>query len=251
MQPGWAAVPSVPCPPLLDGCPAPGGLFWILREVEVDGHGVGDGHPLRERERASVAAKGVNQGSEVSARRGFELFDGHGRDHSPEGALGRCGLDSTVMSLNDRSGTTARRALWFGGLLILLAGIVGMHGLDSHSGGMAPDVHAIALQERTVAELSAAPMAVHEVMATAAHHVAGAATASGAFVVEGALDGHMDMTAMCMAVLALGLTMLLRMLGGAPLLPLYQRLCAPSRASGPHGRDPDPPSLTALSIRRC
>ena len=227
------------------------GLFGIVRQVQVDGHGVGDGHPFSERERASVAAKGVNQGSEVSARCGCEVFDGHGRDDSPGGVLGRRGLDSTLMSLHDRFGTTARRATWFGGLLILLAGIVGMHGLDSHSGGVAPDVHAIALQEPTIAELSAAPMAVHEVMATAAHDVAGAATASGAFVVKGALDGHMDMTAMCMAVLAMALTVLLRMLGGAPLLPLYRRVGAPARAPGPHGRDPDPPSLTVLSIRRC
>ena len=51
------------------------------------------------------------------------------------------------MSLHDRSGTTARRALWFGGLLVLLAGIVGMHGLNSHAGGMDPAAHAVVLHD--------------------------------------------------------------------------------------------------------
>ena len=155
------------------------------------------------------------------------------------------------MSLQDRSGTTARRALWFGGLLILLAGIVGMHGLESHSGGMVSGVHAFTLQEPAAVELAAPPMSVHEVMATVVHDVAGAATAVGASVVEGVPGGHMDMTATCMAVLALALMMLLRMLGGAPLLPFFGRVGAPAWAPGPHGRDPDPPSLNVLSIQRC
>ncbi|EAQ5978267.1 hypothetical protein XE97_23945 [Salmonella enterica subsp. enterica serovar Senftenberg] len=155
------------------------------------------------------------------------------------------------MSIHDRSGTTARRALWFGGLLILLAGIVGMHGLDSHSGGMTSDVHAIALQEPAVAELSAAPMSVHKVIPTVVHDMTGTVTAIGASVVDGVPGGHMDMTAMCMAVLAMALMVLLRVLGSAPLLPVYGRVDVPARAPRRHGRDPDPPSLTNLSIRRC
>lgn len=162
------------------------------------------------------------------------------------------GLHWRVMSLHDRSGTTARRALWIGGLLILLAGIVGMHGLDSHSGGMSPDVHAIAQQEPALGELSAAPMSeVSEVMATAVHDAVGAATVVGASVIDGVSGGHREMTVMCMAVLAMALTVLLRMLSDAPRLPPYGRVGAPSRASGPRGRDPDPPSLNVLSIRRC
>lgn len=156
------------------------------------------------------------------------------------------------MSLHDRSATTVRRALWFSGLLILLAGIVGMHGLDSHSGGMTSGVHAIALQETAVAELSAAPTAqVHDVMATVVHDVAEAAKAMGASVVDGVPGGQMDMAAMCMAVLAMALMVLLQLLGSAPLLPAYRRVGALVRARGPRGRDPDPPSLTVLSIRRC
>ena len=155
------------------------------------------------------------------------------------------------MSLHDRSRTRARRALWFGGLLLLLAGIVGMHGLDSHTGGMVPQVHAIALPE-PAADSWAAPMSgVHEVMATAVHDVAGAATAMGTSAIEGVPVGHMDMTPMCMAVLAMALTVLIQMLRGAPSLPPFRRICAPARTPGPQGRDPDPPSLTILSIQRC
>ena len=142
------------------------------------------------------------------------------------------------------------------GVLVLLAGIVGMHGLSTHTGGMAPDAHAVALHEPAAAPMSAAPLpAAPEVMVmvTAVHVVAGAVAAMGPVVVDGVPGGHlgMDMTAMCMAVLAIALTVLRRMLGGAPSLPLYRRAVALGRAPGPHGRDPDPPSLTVLSIRRC
>lgn len=127
-----------------------------------------------------------------------------------------------------------------------------MHGLNSHTGGMAPDVHAIALHEPAAAPESATRLsAADEVMATAVHDVAGAVATMGAAVVDGVPGGDMDMTAMCMAVLAMAVTLLLRMLGAAPTLPLYRLVGPLARARGPHGRDPDPPSLTVLSIRRC
>ncbi|GAA2731446.1 hypothetical protein GCM10009867_05080 [Pedococcus aerophilus] len=151
------------------------------------------------------------------------------------------------MSIQDRSGTTARRALWFGGLLILLAGIVGMHGLNSHNGGMAHDMEVV-FHEPVDASMPTAPLpGAHEAMVAAAHDVG----AVGATVVDATTGWDMDMTAMCMAVLTMALLVLLRMLSGAPALPLYQRVAAPARAPGPHGRDPDPPSLIVLSIRRC
>ena len=126
-----------------------------------------------------------------------------------------------------------------------------MHGLNSHTGDMAPDSHVV-FHEPVTAPTIAAPLSgVHEVMGTAVHDVA-VATATGADeMVDGVSSGHMGMTAMCMAVMAMALMVLLRMLGGSPTLPLYRRVGAPARAPGPHGRDPDPPSLTALSIRRC
>lgn len=73
-----------------------------------------------------------------------------------------------------------------------------------------------------------------------------------AVLVEGLPGRDMGMSATCVAVLALALTVLLRVLGDAPALPLYRRLSALTRAlMPPPGRDPDPPSLIVLSILRC
>jgi hypothetical protein len=153
------------------------------------------------------------------------------------------------MSIWERSGTTARRALWFGGLLVLLAGIVGMHGLNTHAGGMDPAAHAIVLQHAGAAAVASSG---HEVMAAAVHEVAGPAVTSAVSAVAAGESG-MDagMAGMCMAVLALALTLVLRMLGTAPALPLYRLVGAPVRGLAPYARDPDPPSLIHLSIQRC
>jgi hypothetical protein len=151
------------------------------------------------------------------------------------------------MSTLGRSGTAAHRALWFVGLLVLLAGIVAMHGLNSHGGGMDPSAHAVA----THAPAPAPVAGEHHLMAAAAHEVAAPLAAIRAVVSAGASGIDSGMAEMCMAVLALALTVLLRMLGTAPALALYRLVSAPVRAPGPHGRDPDPPSLVGLSIRRC
>jgi hypothetical protein len=151
------------------------------------------------------------------------------------------------MSTLGRSGAAARRALWFVGLLVLLSGIVAMHGLNSHGGGMDPSVHLVATHDPAAASLAAG----HDVIAAAAHEVAGPVAMMGAAVAAGGSGMDAGMAGMCMAVLALALTVLLRMLGSAPAFPLYRLVGAPARAPGPHGRDPDPPSLINLSIQRC
>ena len=157
------------------------------------------------------------------------------------------------MSTLDQCGTTARRALWFGGLLILLAGVIGMHGMNSHAGGLAPDVHAIVLHHPEAATAPAhSPVAkVHDVVTTAIHEVAGPLAAAGAAIADGESGMDAGMAEMCMAVLGLALTVLLRKLGNITTLPLYRLVSAPTRAPGFQGRDPDPPSLINLSIRRC
>ena len=167
-------------------------------------------------------------------------------------AVGGSRLRLETMSIHDRSGTTARRALWFGGLLILLAGIVGMHGLSAHSGGMAPDVHAVAVHESAGASMSAAPVStLYLAMTTAVDDLAGSALATGGAVVQGVHAGGMGLMATCVAVLALSLTALVRRLGSARGLALHRLASAPPPALGLQGRAPDPPSLTALSTRRC
>lgn len=154
------------------------------------------------------------------------------------------------MSTRERSRTTAHRALWFAGLLILLAGIIGMHGLNSHAGGMAADAHAVALHDPT-APGSGTPPSLHHEMAAVVQDLTGPALTVADSVVAGATGMGAGMTGMCMAVLALALAMLLRFLGAAPAVPPYRLAGAPARAPRPHGRDPDPPSLSTLSIRRC
>ena len=47
------------------------------------------------------------------------------------------------MSLWTQPRTTVRHALWLGGLLVILGGLFGMHGLDNHgSAGMDTVAHA-------------------------------------------------------------------------------------------------------------
>ena len=156
-------------------------------------------------------------------------------------------LRLVVMATEQRCGITARRALWFSGLLVLLAGIVGMHGLNSHAGGMAPDSHSIAMHQ-AVGEFSAAGHDVRD----ATDHALEAAAAGVVTAVSGGLSGAGPvMGGMCMAVLAVGLAMILRMLRSVPVVALVPVVGEPVRALASSGRDRDPPSLTGLSIRRC
>ena len=152
-----------------------------------------------------------------------------------------------------RARTTARRALWFSVLLVLLAGIFGMHGLSSHAGGVASEGHPSPSHESVAAQSVVAPPAgVRGVASRGGHDLAHTAVTMRAVLVEGLPGRDMGMSATCVAVLALALTVLLRVLGDAPALPLYRRLSALTRALiPPPGRDPDPPSLIVLSIRRC
>lgn len=186
--------------------------------------------------------------AEVSARAGREVLHSQGR------TIARCGAPKPLhrldaMSMWERTGTRARRALWFGGLLVLLAGIVGMHGLNSHAGGMDPAAHTIVLHDAGAAAVATSG---HQAMAAAVHEVVGPAVtlaASAVAVPESGMDA--GMAGMCMAVLALALTLVLRMLCAAPAIPLYRLVGAPVRRLAPHARDPDPPLLIQLSIQRC
>ena len=156
------------------------------------------------------------------------------------------------MSETDRPVATARRALWFSGMIILLAGIFGMHGLSSHAGGMSAELRTPPPQETASAGMSAAaPLGVHEVARAEVRDVTDTAAAVRAVLAEGLPGADMGVTAMCVAVLAVALTVLLRVLGDGPGPLLHWRASAPTRARVRRGRDPDPPSLIVLSIQRC
>ncbi|MEO7351583.1 MAG: DUF6153 family protein [Marmoricola sp.] len=144
-----------------------------------------------------------------------------------------------------RPASTVRYALWLGGLLVLLGGLFGMHGLDHHGGpGM-----------ETIAHATMAGPAEHS---AAAGHEAVAGTVAGAAAVTVAVtgaSGHaglgMGAAGMCVAVLVVALIALLLREQGGRLRPLLGMVARPVRAPGARGRDPDPPSLICLSIQRC
>jgi Family of unknown function (DUF6153) len=140
--------------------------------------------------------------------------------------------------------TTAQRAVWRGALGVVLAGLFGMHGLDSHGmPGIEATHAAMAVPEMAGAggnEVLSAPAAVHDGDSGARrdHHLG----ASG--------DGH-GHGLTCMAILAIALLVLLRGLRGRSARRVLWMLTRPVRAPAFMGRDPDPPSLIALSIQRC
>ena len=143
--------------------------------------------------------------------------------------------------------TTARRALWSAGLLILLAGIFGMHGLGSHAGGLGAEMHPMT---RGVVG-PGADATMPDVLIAGVRDVAHSTTGVSAALLQDLPVGDMGATAMCMAVLALALTLLLRSLGDVPARRRYGRTSTWAQAPISPGRDPDPPSLIVLSIQRC
>ena len=146
--------------------------------------------------------------------------------------------------------TTERRALRFAGLLILLTGIFGMHGLSSHAGGMGAELHPMSSAAPASAAVAPSPGA-QDVVGAEARDVADSSMAVSSALVQVPLVGDMGSTAMCMAVLVVALTMLLRLLGDVPAPRHYRWATRLTRIPMSPGRDPDPPSLIVLSIQRC
>ncbi len=138
-----------------------------------------------------------------------------------------------------------RRAVWLGALGIVLAGLFGMHGLDNHGmPGMSATHTMMAGPQESVS-------GGHEAMSSRAAPVAGSSTTAGTVTSSGhpAIDIGMEIT--CMAILALALLALLRRLRGRISRRVLWMLTRPVRVPAFLGRDPDPPSLIALSIQRC
>lgn len=131
--------------------------------------------------------------------------------------------------------------LRLGALILVLAGLFGMHGLDGHNAvamGSAPEAAMAKMPvNSTVGEPAISGQSHAQVKAV------GASDAGGM---------GMGMAAMCVAILAGALIALVRLLLGGRVRPLLWMLARQARAVLEHpGRDPDPPSLIALSIQRC
>jgi hypothetical protein len=150
------------------------------------------------------------------------------------------------MSIHAEQGP-ARPALRLAGLLVVLAGLFGMHGLDSHGAAGTEAVAHAGMTEPAVAGLAAghhpAPMVMTVRDGAAAVVSAAAATHHPAM--------EMAMAGACLAVLAVALIALLRFLRTNRVRPVLWVLPRRARAPGHAGRDPDPPSLIDLSIQRC
>jgi hypothetical protein len=121
-------------------------------------------------------------------------------------------------------------------LVLVLAGLFGMHGLAEHGSHAAERGTGDAMMMSSAGPMDVAvslPSAVVEEMSGAAM----------------SLDG---MSMLCLAVLTAG-ALLLVLLRGTRLrqVALGRRPAPPQSAFLAAGRDRDPPSLTALSIRRC
>ena len=151
---------------------------------------------------------------------------------------------------------SARTALRLAGLLVVLAGLFGMHGLANHGvAGMENMPHAvIASVSQSTAATGSSVISAHADGAVAlvlgqSDGVVAAAAAMVSPVMPEGMD--MSMMGMCMAVLVMGLGALLVLGRVRRPAPAWTLSRAGGATASPLGRDPDPPSLTVLSIQRC
>ena len=166
--------------------------------------------------------------------------------------------------------TSAQHVLRLAGLILVLAGLFGMHGLSGQSSGLSgglsgghgaagmntqttasPALMAASAMSMDASDLAAIPTGIVAdaglLAGNQAEDLLEVATGSG----RGTDSGGMAMGAMCLAILGAALLALLRLLRRAPVAPVVWSLPRPARAIVPRGRDPDPPSLIKLSIQRC
>ncbi len=141
-------------------------------------------------------------------------------------------------------------ALRLTGLLAVLAGVIGLHGLANQCvGGMAADTPHAALTASLA--LSSPNLTPTEVSGSLDPVLAQVHDAAAASVTALGDEGMNLMTGFCLALLVVGI--------GAPTMLLRRNRVTPVAWLLPHaigaiersGRDPTPPVLTALSIQRC
>ena len=153
------------------------------------------------------------------------------------------------MSIPRRYGPTVGPALRLGGLLVLLGGLFGMHGLADHGTvGMETAPYA-AMSDTTTASQ---PARGQSAATSLVDHVrSGLAQAAVTVSHPSDVGMDMDMAGMCVAALVGGLLALLLLLMSSLLRPLLWLQPRRVPVLGRPGRAPDPPSLFALSIQRC
>lgn len=143
----------------------------------------------------------------------------------------------------------ARLALRLTGLLAVLSGVIGLHGLASQCvGGMAEMPHAaITAASFPLSSPDLIPIEVSGPLDPILAPVQGAAASVSALGTE----GMNLMTGFCLALLVVGVGALSMLLRGSRVSPVPWPLPPVIGAIERSGRDPAPPLLTALSIQRC
>lgn len=135
----------------------------------------------------------------------------------------------------------ARVALRLMGLLAVVVGVIGMHGLANH-GVTAMESMGAPNVATTVASANTAAEATADTGLVAAVEVA-------APILPAAMD--MNMAGWCIAILILGVGAVSMLLRGKGLRLAPWVMPPAVRTVHRYGRDPDPPSLKRLSIQRC
>ena len=132
------------------------------------------------------------------------------------------------------------------GLVVVLAGLFGMHGLAPHG---VTGMESMPLMPAVTATEASAVVSRVTASADAPHQTLNQVT------IERVGDSHgsmnMNMTGLCVAILAIGLLGLLLHLTRRATPSLLWTSHRPFGHAPQAGRDPDPPSLTALSVQRC
>jgi len=158
--------------------------------------------------------------------------------------------------------TSMQHLLRLAGLIVVLAGLFGMHGLSGQRSGLSGGHGAAGMNMQTTASpalmaASAMSMDASDLAAIPTGIVSDAGLSAGNQAEDliddatGSGHGGMAMGAMCLAILGAAVLALVRLLQRARVAPVVWRLPRPARAIVPRGRDPDPPSLIKLSIQRC
>lgn len=174
---------------------------------------------------------------------------------------------ANVPAARDSGSTT--RAWRLAGLLMVLAGLFAMHGLDTHGTSTthqaehgspessitaastpfdahdASDVHPVAGPGSSTTH----SVAEHLSQVTISAVAAGMARAGSAPSPAG--NDAMAMAMLCLAVLVLTAVALVLRLHGRQRRAVVATLPRDRVTPRPRGRDPDPPSLLSLSIQRC
>lgn len=161
----------------------------------------------------------------------------------------------------DRPTAAARPALRLVGLLVVVAGLFGMHGLAGHGlhldhdvpSGSGPALAAPYHADAVTHLAAAAAGSGHEAMAMAAPAVGldstdPAPTGLGMGMTTGM---GMGSATMCVAILGVALLLILRRTHRERSFAPTNGWPDPRRTIVHPGRPPAPPSLTLLSVRRC